>query len=328
MRTINWGVIGTSGIARGQTIPGMVEAENCRLYAIAGRSMEKAEAYRREFGFEVAYDSYDRLLADTRVEAVYIPLPNHLHREWAMKALRAGKHVLCEKPLAPTALEAREMIDCARENGVLLMEAFAYLHSPLTAAVKADVKRLGRIHYIDSSFMTSDYDLSNIRMRRETFGGSVYDLGCYCTSQILWMLEEAPAAVQAVADFTDQRVDACTTALMTFASGARATFTCGMTLATGKDRRVDRLVICGERGYIVNNCEFNQPGSLQYTVCVDGVCEIRGVECPHNYRLEVEQMGRSIAGEESPLVSNAFSLLNAQTLDRVLRDIGYGGNGE
>lgn len=323
MRKINWGVLGTAGIARGQTLPGMVEAENCALYAIAGRSLEKAREYQREFGFEKAYDSYDALLDDPQVEAVYIPLPNQLHVEWTKKALNAKKHVLCEKPLAPTAKEAEELIACAEANGVHLMEAFAYLHTPLTAAIKAELPRIGRVLYIDSSFMTSDYDLSNIRMRRETFGGAAYDLGCYCTSQILWLLDAEPDTVQASATFTDQRVDACTTGLMTFPDGTRATFSCGMVLATGKDRRIDRCIIHGERGYIVNEAEFNQRGELRYTVCVDGVCETKTVTTPHNYRLEVEQLGRCIAEGETPFVSHAFTLRNARTLDRVLAAIGY-----
>jgi predicted dehydrogenase len=323
MRKINWGVLGTAGIARGQTIPGMVLAENCNLYAIAGRSMAKAEDYRREFGFEVAYDSYEALLSDPKVEAVYIPLPNQLHREWAMKALNARKHVLCEKPLAPTAKESAEMVACAELNGVYLMEAFAYLHSPLTAAVKAELPRLGRILYVDSSFMTSDYDVSNIRMRRETCGGALYDLGCYCLSQIQWLLDAEPETVQAVAQFSDRKVDAVTTGLMTFPGGARATFSCGMVLATEQNQRVDRCLIRGERGYILNACAFNQCGELSYTICVDGVTETRTVSVRQNYALEVEQLGRCIAGDERPFVTNAFSLRNARTIDRVLEEIGY-----
>ena len=128
MKKINWGVLGTAGIAKGQTIPGMKQAVNCNLYAIAGRSMEKAGEYQSEFGFQVAYDSYDMLLSDPNVEAVYIPLPNELHYEWAIKAMKAKKHVLCEKPLAPTPALIEEMFACARENGVFLMEAYAYLH--------------------------------------------------------------------------------------------------------------------------------------------------------------------------------------------------------
>ena len=139
MRKIKWGVLGTAGIARGCTIPGMQQAENCEMYAIAGRSIEKAEAFRAEFGFQKAYGSYEALLNDPEVEAVYIPLPNELHCEWAVKALNAKKHVLCEKPLAPTLEEIERMIAAANENGVLLMEAFAYLHSPIVSAVKAEL---------------------------------------------------------------------------------------------------------------------------------------------------------------------------------------------
>ena len=130
MEKVRWGVIGTAGIARGETIPGMLLAENCELYAVAGRSLEKAKSFRDAFGFRKAYGSYDELLADPAVEAVYIPLPNDLHCEWSIRALQAGKHVLCEKPLAVSEEQAKRMFEAAEKNGVYLMEAFAYLHSP------------------------------------------------------------------------------------------------------------------------------------------------------------------------------------------------------
>ena len=136
MEKIRWGVLGTAGIAAGQTIPGMIEAKNCTRYAIAGRDPEKVRSFREKFGFEKAYGSYEELLADPLVEAVYIPLPNSLHYEWAKKAMEHGKHILCEKPLTPTAAEAEELFKTAEENNVFLMEAFAYLHSPLIAAIK------------------------------------------------------------------------------------------------------------------------------------------------------------------------------------------------
>ena len=121
MRKVKWGVLGTAGIARGQTIPGMQLAEHCELYAVAGRNPEKAEQFRNEFGFQKAYGSYEELLADPEVEAVYIPLPNHIHCEWTVKALQAKKHVLCEKPLAMNAAEAEAMFRAAEENGMLLI---------------------------------------------------------------------------------------------------------------------------------------------------------------------------------------------------------------
>ena len=294
MRKIQWGVLGTAGIARGHTIPGMLEAENCALCAVAGRSLEKAQDFQREFGFAQAYGSYDELLAAPEVEAVYIPLPNQLHYEWTLKALRAGKHVLCEKPLVPTAAQAEVLLAVARERGVVLMEAFAYLHSPFVAAVKAELDRgaIGEILYMESAFVTSDYDAANIRMRRETLGGSTYDLGCYTVSQILWMLGKAPSQVQAAADISPLGVDAYTAGVMRFADGVRASFQCGMVLATGEDKRIDRFQIHGTRGVLRSETEFNQKGELRYTIESDGRTETKSVYAPDNYRLEIEQMGR------------------------------------
>ena len=121
MKKFKWGVMSTAYIFERDTAEGMRQAENCELYAIAGRSLEKAESFRQEFGFRVAYGSYEELLQDPQVEAVYIPLPNDLHHEWTLKALKAGKHVLCEKPLAPTVAQMEEMIQTANENHVFLM---------------------------------------------------------------------------------------------------------------------------------------------------------------------------------------------------------------
>ena len=325
MRKINWGVLGTAGIARGQTIPGMVQAENCSLYGIAGRSMEKARAFQQEFGFEKAYDSYDALLADPQVEAVYIPLPNELHYEWTMKAMRAGKHVLCEKPLAPTPEQVQQLYAEAEACGVILMEAFAYLHSPYVQALKEDLDSgvIGDVLYVESEFITSDYHVSNIRMRKETFGGSVYDLGCYCTSIVLWLLGAAPEKVQAVAEFSDRQIDALTTAIMTFPGGVRAVLTSGMVLATDKDYRIDRLQIHGTKGSIKSEVQFNQCGALQYTLWVEGEQTVKTVHSQQNYRLEVEQLGRCILDGEKPRVSKEFSVTNSKVLRRILEEIGY-----
>ena len=302
MRKINWGVIGTAGIAKGCTIPGMQQAENCHLYAIAGRSMEKAKAYQEEFGFQVAYDSYEKLLADPNVEAVYIPLPNELHYEWTIKALKAKKHVLCEKPLAPNPSQIQEMFACAKENGVLLMEAYAYLHSPLMAAIKNEVKSgvIGDVLYMESQFITSDYDISNIRMR-----------------------EEDPVKVQAVAEFSNEGIDTYTSGVLTFADGKKASFICAMVLATDKDRRIDCLRIHGTLGDIYCGARFNQSGELSYTLTIEEQSTVKTVHTPQNYRLEVEQLGRCIRNGESAHVSRAFSLRNARTLDRILKAIEY-----
>ena len=130
MDKVKWGVLGTANIAKGCTIPGMKIAKNCELYAIAGRSIEKAKKFKEEFGFQKAYGSYDELIDDPDVQALYIPLPNDIHLKWVNAALNAGKHVLCEKPLALNADEARNMYNSSEDNGVYLIEAYAYLHSP------------------------------------------------------------------------------------------------------------------------------------------------------------------------------------------------------
>ena len=325
MRKINWGVIGTAGIAKGCTIPGMKLAENCNLYAIAGRSMAKTESYQKEFGFEIAYDSYEALLADPKVEAVYIPLPNELHYEWTIKAMRAGKHVLCEKPLAPTPEQVKQLHAAAEECGVVLMEAFAYLHSPYMQALKEELSAgtIGDVLYLESAFITSDYNIQNIRMRRETFGGSVYDLGCYCTTMALWLLGKEPEKVQAIAEFSDRGIDTLTTALLTFPGGVKTQLTSGMILATDKDYRVDRLHIHGTKGSIQSDVKFNECGQLQYTLWTEAGKTVKTVYAPQNYRLEVEQLGRCIQMGEKPHVSKEFSVSNSKLLQQILEKIGY-----
>ena len=134
-------------------IPGMKQSPSCELYAIAGRSLEKAKKYKEDYGFEKAYGSYDELLDDPEVQAVYVPLPNDIHVKWVTEALKKGKHVLCEKPLALNADEAKLMFDTAKENGVILMEAYAYLHSPYIDNLKKDIKSgiIGEVDFIDTA---------------------------------------------------------------------------------------------------------------------------------------------------------------------------------
>lgn len=327
MRKVKWGVLGTAMICERDTIPGMLEAENCELYAIAGRSKEKAERFKETYGFQKVYTSYEELLEDGEIEAVYIPLPNTMHYEWTIKALQHKKHVLCEKPMAPTAAQAQEMIDTAKENGVFLMEAFAYQHSPYIAAVREEIEKgvIGDILYMESAFITSDYDLSNIRMRKETLGGATYDLGVYNTSLIQRMIGEEPVKVQAVASFSSQGIDKVTSVLMEYENGAKASFTCGMQLATNKDLRIDRFEIQGTKGSIKGDpFIFNGKGELGYVITDLCGNEIRKVvEVPQNYRLEVEQLGRCITEGEKPAVTAEFTLANVRTIDRILEAIGY-----
>ena len=322
MNKIRWGVLGTAGIARSTTIPAMQQADNCLLYAIAGRNMDKARDFQAQFSFEKAFDSYDALLADPSVEAVYIPLPNDLHREWVIRAVRSGKHVLCEKPLALSAAQAEEMFDEAEKNGVILMEAYAYQHSPIVAALRRELDSgvIGGVRYMESAFLGGLPKPTDYRWRKEAGGGAAYDLGCYAISMALRMLDSEPKDVQACAQFCDRGVDLCATMIMTWEGGATANLYCGMLRDT---RRLDRFHILGTKGELWSPVAFNQSGDIPYTVVSEGRTETKTVSCPNNYRLEVEQLGRCIRAGEKPLVTREFSLMAARTLDRVLERIGY-----
>ena len=324
MEKVKWGVLGTAGIARGCTIPGMIKADNCEPYAIAGRKLEKAQAFQKEFGFTKAYGSYEELLRDEEVQAVYVPLPNDIHGKWVKAALGAKKHVLCEKPLAMNAEEAREMFRCAEENGVYLMEAYAYLHSPYVESLKKDIDGgvIGDVDYIESAFITQGYK-EDFRLHKELGGGAMYDLGCYCTTMMLTLIDSEPEFVKAVAEFTDLGVDYLTAGIIRFRNGVRASFNVGMNLGQNTNSRFDRLYIHGTKGSIRSDVEYNQEGTVRYRIFTkEGVTE-RTVEVPHNYALEISQLGRCILSGEKPHITPEFSVRNAELIDTVLREIGF-----
>lgn len=262
---VKWGVLGTANIAKGCTIPGMQLAKSCELYAIAGRNGEKANAFKDEFGFERAYGSYEELLDDNDVQAVYIPLPNSLHYKWVIAVLEKGKHVLCEEPLGLNADEVRKMHQTARNNGVILMEAYAYLHSPYIKSLKEDLKLIGEIDYIETAFLTQSYK-EDIRLYKELGGGAMYDLGCYCTTMILTLIDAEPTYVKANAEFSDLGVDILTVGMIGFDNGVRTSFTVGMNLGEDTDDRMDRLYIHGSKGVIKSEVEYNQAGNASYRI--------------------------------------------------------------
>ncbi len=324
MQKVKWGVLGTANIAAGCTIPGMQLADNCELYAIAGRSAKKAEEFKERFGFKKFYGSYDELLEDDEVQAVYVPLPNGLHFQWVKAALEHKKHVLCEKPMAICADDARELYKTAEANGVILMEAYAYLHSPYVKNLKDDIASgiIGKVVYIESTFVTQGYK-EDIRLYKEQGGGAMYDLGCYCTTMILSLNDAKPEYVKAVAEFTDKDVDAMTSAIIRFDNGVRAAFNVGMILGKDTDARNDNLYVYGEKGCIRSSVEFNQSGELSYHIYTDtGVIE-RKVSAPQNYSLEVMQLGKCILEGEKPFVTPDFSVKNSELMDMVLKEIGY-----
>ena len=326
---VKWGVLGTAGIAAGCTIPGMQKADSCELYAIAGRSIEKAEAFKEKFGFTKAYEGYDALLADPEVEAVYIPLPNNIHAKWVIKALEAGKHVLCEKPIAMNESELRDMFLCAAKNERILAEAFAYLHSPYVEALKEVISsgEIGEIDYIDTAFLTQDYS-EDFRLHKELGGGGIYDIGCYCTSMILTLVDSDIEYVKADAELDKTGVDHMASVLLKFKNGVRASFNAGMMLGTDTSDRYDRLFIHGSKGYIRSDVEYNEEGELEFTVTAknengERIESKRQVHAASNYSLEIERFSKAVRGEEDILITEDFSIRNMHLLDKILDASGY-----
>src|SRR5712691_256661 len=182
MQKVRWGVLSTADIATKQVIPAMQQGTYCEIVAIASRSLEKARAAAAQLGIPKAYGSYEELLADPEIDAIYNPLPNHLHVPWSIKALQAGKHVLCEKPIAPTAAEGQLLVDAARQYPHLkVMEAFMYRFHPQWQRARQLVLegKIGELRAIQSFFSYSLADPHNIRNRSDVGGGGMLDIGCY-----------------------------------------------------------------------------------------------------------------------------------------------------
>jgi predicted dehydrogenase len=193
---LGWGILGTARINRMLIPPLRVSAGN-RLVAVASRDRERAEAYAREWQIGRAHGSYEALLADPEIDAVYIPLPNHLHAEWTVKAARAGKHVLCEKPLALSVADVDAMAAACRESGVVLAEAFMYRHHPQTVKVKQllDAGTIGALRYLRGSFTFPLTRPNDVRLRPEWGGGCLWDIGCYPLSFARLLVGKEPLEV-------------------------------------------------------------------------------------------------------------------------------------
>ena len=253
---VRWGILSTADIALVKVIPGLRRSPRSEVVAIASREAERATAVADQLGIPRAFGSYEALLADPEIDAVYIPLPNHRHAEWTVAAARAGKHVLCEKPLALTAAQAQEMVDACRDAGVLLLEAFMYRHHPSWIAARELVEsgRIGRLQAVDSWFSYFNDDPRNIRNVRETGGGALYDIGCYSVNLSRMLFASEPTRVQAtITRDPGLGVDTVTSAILEFDGGV-ATFTCST--RTESDQRVD---IYGTEGRISIEIPFNIP---------------------------------------------------------------------
>jgi predicted dehydrogenase len=255
-RRARWGVLSTADIGLRKVIPGLRRSPRSEVLAIASREDGPAAAAAAQLGIPRAYGSYEALLADPDIDVVYIPLPNHLHAAWTIAAARAGKHVLCEKPLALTADEAQTMVDACAAEGVLLMEAFMYRQHPswVAACELVAAGRIGRLQAVDSWFSYFNDDPGNIRNILPFGGGAMYDIGCYCVNLSRMLMGAEPSRIQAaITRDATSGVDTLASAILEFPGGV-ATFTCSTRMEP--DQRVD---IYGTEGRISIEIPFNIP---------------------------------------------------------------------
>lgn len=326
-KTVRWGVLGCSGIGKSRTIPGLLACENAELYAIAGRNEEKLKAYAEPFAPKKLYTDYQTLLDDENVDAVYLPLPNGIHMEWVKKAAAAGKHILCEKPMALTEEQVREMFAAAKEHGVLLEEAYAYRHAQLVQKVKeiVDSGAIGRIRYLESKHSTFDTNRSGIRYQKGNGGGAVYDVTCYNVSLASYLFGKDPEDMSVYCGFDKETgVDVSDAVMLRYEEGVTAMLYAGLDAY-----RRGCYSILGETGRIDVDHKFNSSGVCHIRVStgarpqgaeyVDETTTEYTIWVDDNYKKEIELFSDAVLNGSALTVSEEESLRTARVCDAIRR---------
>ncbi len=317
MKKVRWGVLSTATIARNAMIPAIGESSNGEVVAIASRDAARARAAADELGIARSYGTYEELLSDPAVDAVYNPLPVSMHAEWSIRAAEAGKHVLCEKPLCRSAAEARRMTEAFAGRKLVVMEAFMYRFHPVTVKVKelVDSGGVGTVRTIRASFAAGNNDNDDIRMKPETGGGAMLDVGCYCVSLIRLIAGEEPSEVAAVSHIGPSTgVDESTGGALLFPSGIVGYFGCSF--RTHYDSSYD---IVGSEGRVLVDfgamCHW--PGT-EFTVKHWRGEEFREIVCPaaNHYTLLAEEFGEAVSAGRAPKFGIEDAVANMEVIDR------------
>jgi D-xylose 1-dehydrogenase (NADP+, D-xylono-1,5-lactone-forming) len=306
---VRWGILSTAKI-NGHVLAGARASERVDVVAVASRDRARADAYAREHGIPRAHGSYEALLADDDVEAVYVPLPNSLHVGWSIRALEAGKHVLCEKPLTRRAAEAEEAFDAAEHADRFLMEAFMWRHHPQTKRLAELVEEgaVGELRLVRSAFSFPLTEMANVRLRPELDGGSLMDVGCYCVSGSRLLAGE-PQHVEGQQVLAPSGVDVRYAGTLRFAGDVLASFDCAFDLPVRS-----ALEVVGADGSLLlaDPWHCREPG---IELRRDGTVERIEVEPADSYRLQLENLSDAIRGEAAPLLGREDALGQARTIE-------------
>ncbi len=313
-KKVRWGVLSTSRIGKAEVIPAIRTSENGELVAVASRSETAAREFAEEGGIPTAYGSYEALLNDESIDAVYNPLPNSLHREWSIKAAERGKHVLCEKPLALDAAQCQEMEAAAKANGVKLMEAFMYRFHPRTEKILEMVREgaIGELRQIRSSFTFPLDRADDIRWDPELGGGSLMDVGCYCVNVSRTMTESEPVEVRAMANWHEGGVDQQMAGSLLFADGLLAHFDCALTM-----ERTEVYHLMGSEGHLRALNAF-RPGTDDVAIelfDLDNNLTKESVAGADQYRLMVEHFADAVLNDRPLRYPAGEAALNMKVID-------------
>lgn len=316
-KEIKWGILGYAGIAKSRVIPAMAAAKYAIPYAIASRSEEKLQEAKAQFSFQKTYHTYEELLADPEIDAVYIPLPNALHKEWTIKAAYAGKHILCEKPLALTAADAAEMIQICEAQGVKLMEAFMYRFSARSKKIGELLSAgvIGEIRHINSSHRFLLKDMANVRVNASLGGGSLRDVGCYPINMVSRILDDYPEQI-CVQKTMVQGVDLAVSAILKYPNGVMASIHSGFDSCSSQITEID-----GTRGSMIIRDSFIDQDERDTPIQVigsDGVCTEYRLTPSHQYQAEVEEFSRAIIEEREPELNLDETLRNIRLMEAIL----------
>jgi predicted dehydrogenase len=319
MSKVRWGVLSTANIGLEKVLPAMQRGEYCAITAIASRSLEKAQAAAARLGIPKAYGSYEELLADPDVDAIYNPMPNHLHVPWSIKALQAGKHVLCEKPIALSAAEAHDLADAARQHPKLkVMEAFMYRHHPQWRRAKQIVADggIGELRTIQSFFSYYNNDPGNIRNQADIGGGGLMDIGCYNISLSRFIFDGEPRRICGIVEFDPQlNTDRLASGILDFGRGT-ATFTCSTQLTP-----YQRVNIYGTTGRVEIEIPFNAPPDRPTKMWHqhDGTIDEIVFDICDQYTLQGDLLSQAILNDTTVPTPIEDAVANMRVIDAVFQ---------
>jgi predicted dehydrogenase len=309
---VRWGILGPGRIAA-RLLADVDRARNARVVAVASRDRVRATDFAARFGIEGVHDTYEAMLGDPHVDAVYIALPNSLHHPWTLKALAAGKHVLCEKPYSRHPGEVAAAFDAAEAAHLVLMEAFMWRHAPQVKRFVELLPEIGELQAIRAGFSFVLDNRADVRLALDLDGGSLMDVGCYCVSGARLIADTEPSKVFGEQTVTSTGVDRTFAGVLTFPSGAMATFQAGFTYEHRALEAIGR-----KNGLLMRDPWLGEPAGIWL-----GNREIP-VETGDPYRLELENMSDAILGEGKPLLGRADALGQARAIEALYRSAASG----